>query len=210
VVPQLTAPATITTAVFDLGGVLVDWDPRHLYRQVLTDDDEVERFLAEVCTWEWHMQHDAGRPMTETIPELAARFPEHAEAIGLWRERYHDMVAGEIPGTVDVVRELHAAGVRLFALTNMPAEVMHVFDRFDWMDLFEAVVVSGQERLTKPDPAIYRILVDRHGVDVATTAFVDDRPDNVAAADALSFHGIRFTDAIALRTALGLRQVGSG
>ncbi|MCU1374213.1 MAG: hydrolase, haloacid dehalogenase-like family [Actinomycetia bacterium] len=197
-----TGPTAIGTVVFDLGGVLVDWDPRHLYRQVLADDDEVERFLAEVCTWEWHTQHDLGRPMAETIPELSTRFPEHAGAIALWHERYHDMVAGEVPGTVEVVRELHAAGTRLLVLSNMPADVLHVLDGFEWLDLFDAVVVSGQEGLIKPDPAIYRILVDRHGVDPATTAFVDDRPENVAAATALGFRGIPFTDAPALRRAL--------
>ncbi|MCU1374518.1 MAG: family phosphatase [Actinomycetia bacterium] len=195
----------LTTVVFDLGGVLVDWDPRHLYRQVLADDDEVERFLAEVCTWEWHTQHDLGRPMAETIPELAALHPEHAAAIALWRERYHDMVAGEVPGTAEVVRELHAAGVRLLVLSNMPADVLHVLDGFEWLGLFDAVVVSGREGVIKPDPAIYRILVDRHGVDPATAAFIDDRPENVAAATDLGFRGIHFTDAAALRRELATR-----
>lgn len=200
--PALTVP--VETVVFDLGGVLVDWDPRHLYRQVLADDDEVERFLAEVCTWAWHTQHDLGRPMAETIPELVAEHPEHADAIRLWHERYHDMVAGEVPGSADVVRDLHAAGVRLLVLSNMPADVLHVLDGFEWLGLFEGVVVSGREGVIKPDPAIYRILVERHGVDPATAAFVDDRPENVAAAEALGFLGIRFTDAGSLRRQLGV------
>lgn len=194
----------LDTVVFDLGGVLLDWDPRHLYRQVLASDDEVERFLAEVCTWAWHTQHDLGRPMAETIPELAALHPEHADAIALWHSRYHDMVAGEVPGTAAVVRDLHDAGTRLLVLSNMPADVLHVLDGFDWLDLFDGVVVSGREGVVKPDPAIYRILVERHGVVPATAAFVDDRVENVAAADALGFHGIRFTDATALRLSLGL------
>jgi 2-haloacid dehalogenase len=194
----------LKTVVFDIGGVLLDWDPRHLYRQVLADEDEVERFLAEVCTWEWHTQHDLGRPMAETIPELSARFPEHAPAIALWHDRYHDMIAGEVPGTLDVVRDLHTAGVGLLVLSNMPADVLHVLEGFDWLGLFDGVVVSGREGVVKPDPAIYRLLVDRHGADPATTAFVDDRPENVAAATALGFHGIQFTDAPALRARLGL------
>jgi 2-haloacid dehalogenase len=191
----------LTAAVFDLGGVLVDWDPRHLYRQVLADDDEVERFLAEVCTSEWHTQHDGGRPMAETVPELIAQHPEHEAAIRLWHDRYHDMVAGEVPGTVDVVRDLHAAGIGLFVLSHMPADVLHVLDRFEWLSLFEGVVYSGQEGVVKPDPAIYRLLVDRHGVDPATTAFVDDRPENVEAAAALGFRAHRFRDASSLRSA---------
>jgi 2-haloacid dehalogenase len=194
----------LATVVFDLGGVLVDWDPRHLYRQVLAGDDEVERFLAEVCTWAWHTQHDLGRPMAETIPELSAQFPEHAAAIALWHERYGDMIAGEVPGTADIVRDLHAAGVRLLVLSNMPVDVLHVLDRFEWLDLFDGIVVSGQERVIKPDPAIYRILVERHGVDPATTAFVDDRVENVEAATALGFRGIHFTDASSLRRSLEL------
>jgi 2-haloacid dehalogenase len=188
--------------VFDLGGVLVDWDPRHLYRQVLGDDEEVERFLAEVCTWAWHTQHDLGRPMAETIPELSAQFPEHAAVIALWHERYADMIAGEVPGTADVVRELHAAGTRLLVLSNMPVDVLHVLDRFEWLDLFDGIVVSGRERVIKPDPAIYRILVDRHRVDPSTTAFVDDRVENVEAATALGFRGVHFTDAPSLRREL--------
>jgi 2-haloacid dehalogenase len=184
--------------------VLVDWDPRHLYRQVLDSEDEVERFLTEVCTWEWHTQHDLGRPMAETIPELCALHPEHAEAISLWHERYHDMVAGEVPGTAEVVRELHAAGTRLLVLSNMPADVLHVLDRFGWLALFDGVVVSGHEGVIKPDPAIYRTLVERHGVDPTTAAFVDDRPENVAGAEAVGFRGILFTDAVSLRRDLGV------
>jgi 2-haloacid dehalogenase len=192
------------TVVFDIGGVLLDWDPRHLYRQVLGSDDEAERFLTEVCTWAWHTQHDLGRPMAETIPELIAEHPDHADAISLWHERYHDMIAGEVPGTADVVRELHAGGTRLLVLSNMPADVLHVLDGFEWLDLFDGVVVSGREGVIKPDPAIYRILVDRHGVEPSTTAFVDDRPENVEAATALGFRGIHFTDAGALRAELAL------
>lgn len=192
--------AGLTAAVFDLGGVLVDWDPRHLYRQVLADEDQVERFLAEVCTWAWHTQHDLGRPMAETIPELIAEHPEHEAAIRLWHDRYDDMVAGEVPGTADVLRELHAAGIRLFVLSNMPADVLHVLDRFEWISLFEGVIYSGREGVVKPDPAIYGLLVERYGLDPATTAFVDDRAENVEAAAALGFRAVRFTEASSLRS----------
>lgn len=191
--------------MFDLGGVLLDWDPRHLYRDVFDDADEMERFLTQVCTWEWHMHHDAGVPFAETIPELSTRFPEHAANIALWGSRYLDMFAGEVPGAVTVLRELHRDGVRLLGLSNMPAEIMPPLrERFAWLDLFEALVISGAEKVVKPDPAIYRILVDRFGVDPATTAFVDDRAENVEASKALGFVGIRFTDAQSLRRDLGL------
>lgn len=195
----------IETVVWDVGGVLVDWDPRHLYRKVFDDDAEMEQFLAEVCTWEWHHQHDVGVPFSESIPALAGAFPEHRSLIAMWSARYLEMVAGEVPGVVDVLRELHAAGTRLLVLSNMPAEVWQpLAAAFDWFSLFSGAVVSGHEKLVKPDPAIYRILVDRFGVDPATTAFVDDRAENVEAACALGFAGIRFTDAASLRRELGL------
>jgi 2-haloacid dehalogenase len=181
---------------------LIDWDPRHLYRRVFADEGDVERFLTDVCTPAWHAQHDAGRPMAKTIPELCAAHPHHADAIRLWHDRYEDMILGEIPGTVDVVRDLHETGVRLLILSNMPADVVGVLDRFEWMTLFEAVIVSGQEGLTKPDSAIFQILIDRHSLEPSSTMFVDDRPDNVAAAAAMGFQAIRFTDAQSLRTAM--------
>ena len=189
----------IEAAVFDLGGVLLDWDPRHLYRTVFDDEAEMERFLAEVCTMAWHVQHDAGVPFAQTIPALSAQFPDHADAIALWETRYHDMVAGEVPGTADVVRSLHDRGIALYVLSNMPAEVADTIVPYDWLQLFDGVVVSGAELVIKPDPAIYHVLVDRYGVEPARTIFVDDRADNVDAAAALGFQAIRFTDAEALR-----------
>ena len=195
----------IDAAVFDLGGVLVDWDPRHLYRRVFDDEDEMERFLAEVCTLTWHFQHDIGVPFSETIPALCEQFPEHAELIRLWDARYLEMVGGEVPGSLDVVRALHERGTRLYVLSNMPASVWGPLNQmFDWLDLFDGAVISGQERVVKPDPAIYALLVDRFGVEPTSTAFVDDRPENVDAADALGFRAIRFTDATSLRAALDL------
>jgi 2-haloacid dehalogenase len=194
---------TFRTVVFDLGGVLIDWDPRHLYRTVFDDEDEMERFLAEVCTLPWHFRHDAGVPFDETIPALVAEFPEHEDLIRMWASRHIDMVAGAVPGVPGVLRELHERGTRLYALTNMPAECWEpIRAMFEWFDLFDGAVVSGHEKVVKPDPAIYRILVDRFDVDPATTAFVDDRQVNVDAATALGFTGIVFTDAASLRDAL--------
>ena len=196
---------TFDAVVFDVGGVLLDWDPRHLYRDVFDDEADVEHFLAEVCTLEWHWQHDRGIPFAETIPALCERFPEHADQIRLWDERYLDMVAGEVPGTADVVRALHERGTGLYVLSNMPAEVWEpVRERYPWFSLFDGMVISGQEKVVTPDPAIYSVLVDRYGVDPARTAFVDDIPKNVDGARALGFQGILFTDAASLRGALDL------
>lgn len=189
--------------VFDVGGVLVDWDPRHLYRKVLDDTEAMERFLAEVCTWEWHHEHDKGARFVDTIPALTAAFPEHADLIAMWESRYLEMIPGEIAGMPDVLRDLSAAGTRLLVLSNMPSEVWSpLVARFDWFELFEAAVVSGDELVVKPDPAIYEILVERFDVDPSRTAFVDDRAENVEAAAALGFDALLFTDAASLRARL--------
>ncbi|HEX4904182.1 MAG TPA: HAD family phosphatase [Acidimicrobiales bacterium] len=193
------------TVVFDVGGVLVDWDPRHLYRKVFDSDEEMEGFLAEVCTWEWHHRHDAGVPFAESIPALTAAFPEHADLIAMWETRYGEMIPGEIPGTADVVRDLHAADHRLLVLSNMPSEVWTpLIERFDWFSLFDGWVVSGHEKIVKPDPAIYRILIERFDVDPAASVFIDDRQENVDAAAALGFEAVLFTDAESLRRSLGV------
>ena len=191
----------IDTVVFDVGGVLVDWDPAHLYRQVFGEDDAaLRRFLDEVCTWEWHHEHDRGARFADTIPARCEQFPDDAEHIRLWETRYLDMVGGEIAGMQALVRGLHEDGRRLLILSNMPSEVWPpLVRRFPWLDeLFDGAVISGDEGVVKPDPAIYRALIDRHGVDPARTAFVDDRAENVEAAAALGFTAIRFTDAASL------------
>jgi 2-haloacid dehalogenase len=189
----------IDTVVFDVGGVLLDWDPAHLYRQVL-GDDELARFLGEVCTLDWHHQHDLGVPFAETIPAQVERFPDDAEHIRLGETRYADMVAGEVPGMRAVVDALRADGLRLLILSNMPSEVWPgLTERWPVLRGFEGAVISGDERIVKPDPAIYRVLIDRFGVDPATTAFVDDRAEDVAAAAALGFTAILFEDAASLQ-----------
>lgn len=193
----------VDTVVFDVGGVLVDWDPRHLYRKVFDDEEEMERFLAEVCTWEWHHEHDRGARFVDTIPALSTAFRQHAPLIEMWAARYLEMVPGAIPGAVEVVRDLHAAGTRLLVLSNMPPDVWEPLTAmFDWFELFDGAVVSGEEKLVKPDPALYRVLIDRFGVEPQRTAFVDDRIENVETARALGFHGVLFTDADALRARL--------
>jgi len=191
--------------VFDVGGVLVDWDPRHLYRKAFADEAEMERFLAEVCTWEWHHEHDKGARFADTIPALAAVFPEHEPLIRMWDARYLEMVPGPIDGMPELVRDLHRRGHRLLLLSNMPSEVWQpLCDRFEWFDLFDGAVVSGNEKVVKPDPAIFRILVARFGVDPHSCVFVDDRAENVDAARALGFEAVLFSDAASLRRHLGV------
>ena len=199
----MPAAVRLTTVVFDLGGVLIDWDPRYLYRQLFDDPDEMEAFLAEVTTMEWNAHQDAGRPWVEAVETLVAEHPERRELIEAFHRRWPEMLAGEIPGTVDVVADLRGAGVRLVALSNWSAEMFPVaLERFDFLTWFEGIIISGEVRVNKPDRRIFEHLSDQFGIEPAEAVFVDDAPANVEAATALGFHAIQFTDASALRSEL--------
>lgn len=191
------------TVVFDLGGVLIDWDPRYLYRQLFDDPDEMESFLAQVTTAEWNAHQDAGRPWAEAIELLVAEHPERRELIEAFHGRWPEMLAGEIPGTVHVLAELRAAGVRLVALSNWSAEMFPIArERFDFLAWFEGIVISGDVGVNKPDRRIFELLMDRFGIEPAGALFIDDSLANVDAATALGFHAIQFTDPTALRVEL--------
>jgi 2-haloacid dehalogenase len=193
-----------STVVFDLGGVLVDWDPRYLFRQLLPDDAAVEAFLADVCSPEWNAAQDAGRSWAEAVREASERFPEHAELVAAYDERWWETIGGQIDGTVEVLDELRGRGVGLYAITNWSAEKFDLtFPRFDWLAWFDGIVVSGYERIVKPDPRIFQLLVDRHGVDPRAAVYVDDVPANVAAALAIGMTGLVFTTTEQLRADLG-------
>jgi 2-haloacid dehalogenase len=192
-----------STVVFDLGGVLIDWDPRHLYRQLFDDPEEMESFLAEVTTAEWNAQQDAGRPWAEAVELLAAEYPERRELIEVFHRRWPEMLAGEIPGSVTVLAELRAMDVRLVALSNWSAEMFPVaLARFDFLSWFEGIVISGEVGVNKPDPRIFEQLIQKFEIEPATAVFIDDSPANIEAASRLGFRAIRFTDASGLRREL--------
>lgn len=198
----------VKAAVFDLGGVLIDWDPRYLYRKLLADEGEVEEFLATVCTPEWNAEQDRGRPFAEGVAELVERHPAHAAAIAAFHERWPEMLAGDIPGAVELLAELRATGLPLYALTNWSAETFVVArERFAFLDWFDGLLVSGEERIIKPDPAIFELLLDRFGLDPGSTFYVDDSPANVAAAAALGLDAVRFTGPERLRRDLAARRL---
>jgi 2-haloacid dehalogenase len=198
---------TIDTVVFDLGGVLVDWDPRPAFHDVLPAE-EVEPFLDEIDFHDWNRGLDAGRPITEAEAEVEQRFPHRAGVIAAYRRNFRSTLVGEVPGTADIVRELADADLQLLALTNWSAESFpHALEVFPVLALFEGIVVSGAERVAKPDPRIFQILIDRHDLVPGRTAFIDDVPANVAAAQSVGLHGVEFSDARTLRrqlAALGL------
>ncbi|WP_242138668.1 MULTISPECIES: HAD family phosphatase [unclassified Sphingomonas] len=190
--------------VFDIGNVLYDWNPRFLYERLIDDDRALDAFLRDVATKDWHFQHDAGRPFAETSAELASAYPEHAALIAAWGPRFVEQLGGMLPGMHALVLDLEAAGVPLYAITNFSGEFWPPF-RAREADLFERfrdIVVSGDERLTKPDAAIYRLALDRFGVEAQDTLFIDDRADNVAGAQAVGMNAVLFTDAQTLRADL--------
>ena len=189
--------------VFDVGGVLCDWDPRHLYVKLIPDAEELDWFLANVVTHDWHYQHDAGRSVRETIPELAAQYPKYAELIELYDSRWMETIASAIDGTCALVEELAARDVPLFAITNFSAEF---FPRFcaDYpvMRHFRDIVVSGAEQLVKPDPRIYDLALRRFGLQPGEGLFIDDRMVNIEAAEANGFAVHHFRSPETLRAEL--------
>jgi 2-haloacid dehalogenase len=190
----------VSAVVFDVGRVLVQWDPRHLYRTLFPDPDEMESFLSEVCTPAWNLELDRGMDWDEALSERIARFPRFEREIRAFRERWDEMVPGAIDGTVGLLEALAARGIPCFALTNFNA---HTFARtrarFPFFGLLSGAVVSGEEGLLKPDPRIYHLLTTRYALDPAETLFVDDVQANIEAARACGWHALQFTNAVALR-----------
>ncbi len=195
--------------VFDLGGVLIDWDPRHLYRKLFAGDEAaMEHFLATVCTHEWHRHHDAGRSLAEGVRTLKDLHPDKAELIDAFGTRQGEMLAGSIAGAVEILKELRDRDVPLYALSNWPAETFPLArQRFDFLGWFHGIVVSGEIGAIKPEPRIYEVLLDRFAIDPLSAVFIDDVAVNAAAARAFGIHAIHFTTPAALRAelvALGL------
>jgi 2-haloacid dehalogenase len=202
----------IAAVVFDLGGVLLDWNPRHLYRRLFTDPDEMEDFLARVCTPDWHSAHDLGEDITQSCRRLARQHPRHRDMIMAWADPGDEMAAGPIDGAVDVLAELKAGGVRCLVLSNMePTTFAARRDRFPFMSWFDGYVISGLEGVAKPDPRIFQILLRRYRLEPAATVFIDDSPANVEAARGLGLAAVRYTSAGELRNqlrSLGLTVLG--
>ena len=187
--------------IFDLGGVLVDWDPRYLFDAVIEDPDRRRWFLTHVAGAEFLDQVDRGRPFPETVAEWSRRFPGWADALDAYARRWDETVRGAVPGTEELLRELAAAGAPLFALSNWPADTFWVARRrFAVLEVFGDIVVSGEVGLVKPDPAIYRLALERFGLSPGSCVFVDDRAVNVDGARAVGMRAVRFTDAATLRT----------
>jgi HAD superfamily hydrolase (TIGR01509 family) len=200
---KMTMPPLPTIVVFDIGNVLLHWDPRLLYRKIFSNEAKTEWFLKEVCSPSFNLELDSGRPLHEAFADLSARFPDYADEIRAYDERWLETIAGPIAGSVEVLEALRRNGVRNYAITNFSVEKFGIARAaFSFLDAFDGIVVSGEERIVKPDPAIYRLLLDRYGLSAAACLFIDDSLKNVLGARAVGMHTHHFESVDGLRSAL--------
>lgn len=189
-------PGKINTIIFDLGGVLIDWNPRYLYRKIFKTEEEVTWFLQNICTSEWNDEQDAGRSFEEATSELIRKHPEYAEAIAAWYGRWEETISGPIQGTVSILKDIKTSGdFRLYALTNWSAETFPwALDNFDFLHWFEGIVVSGVEKCRKPLPQFFHILFNRYKINPSEALFIDDNLLNIEGAKKLGLNTIAFRD----------------
>ncbi|MBV7255363.1 HAD-IA family hydrolase [Pacificimonas sp. WHA3] len=191
------------TVIFDVGNVLYDWDIRYLYAKLIPDPARLEWFLANVVTPGWHFQHDRGVPFAETSAALIARFPEERALIELFGERFLETIGEPIPGMIELVQDLDHAGVTIYGITNFSDEFWRRFrPTAPVFSRFRDIIVSGREKLAKPDPAIFQLAIDRFGIAPGEALFIDDQPLNIAAAQTAGFAAHRFMSRAALQPEL--------
>jgi 2-haloacid dehalogenase len=184
----------IDTVIFDLGGVLIDWNPKHLYRKIFEDEKEIDYFLSEICTPEWNEQQDAGRTFKEATEILVAQYPNFEKEIQAFYGRWKEMLGGVIEETVAILEQIHQnKSHRLVALTNWSAESFpYALENFQFLQLFEGILVSGVEKMKKPDPKIYELILDRYQIDAQKSVFIDDSLRNIKGAETFGIKGIHF------------------
>lgn len=193
----------IKNIVFDFGGVLLDWNPRYFYRTFFWDEKEMEAFLANICTDEWNAEQDRGRSFSEGIKLLQSQHPEYRKAIQLFADKWEDMLKSEIPDSVELLRELKEKKYRIWGLTNWSAETIQIaYRKYDFFKLFDGIVVSGEEKLIKPDKRIYKVLLDRYKLNPEESVFIDDSPANIKSAQELGFNAILFENIVNVREQL--------
>lgn len=196
----------VRAVVFDVGRVLIQWDLRTLFAKLIEDPEELEWFVSNVVTEQWHHQHDEGRPLAEMVPERIAEFPDYAHHLRAYATRFNETVPGPVAGTHEIARQLHASGVPLFGLTNFGHEFWGMFRPTEPLfDLFADIVVSGTEKVAKPEPGIYAIAEERFDIPAKQLFFIDDKAENIAAATERGWQGHVFTDVQALEADLKAR-----
>jgi 2-haloacid dehalogenase len=201
--------AAFRAIIFDLGGVLIDWNPRYVYRKIFKTEEEIEWFLDNITTADWNEQQDAGYPIDRATQELMEKHPEWKEPIQAYYGRWLEMLGEAIHETVDILRQLkHTGNHRLYALTNWSAELFpHAIEKFEFLKWFDGIVVSGEEKIRKPFPEFYHLLLDRYGLTPGETVFIDDNLRNIKAAEALGIQTILFKTPEQLKADLQLLDI---
>lgn len=199
----------INTIIFDLGAVLIDWNPDYMYKTIFDDEQEMRDFLNNITTSDWNEEQDAGRSLQEGTDLLVARHPEHEANIRAFYGRWVEMLGDAFQGTVEIFKELKNSGkYKIYALTNWSAETFPIAqERFEFLNWFDGIVVSGTEKMRKPAPAFYKILLDRYHVKAEESLFIDDNYRNILAAEKLGINSIHFTSPEQLRQELEKRSV---
>ncbi len=189
--------------IFDLGGVLLDWNPRYVYRQYFDTPEQIERFLDEIDFSSWNTQQDRGRPFAEGVALLSSQFPQYASLIRAYHEQWEQSVAGPIQGTVEIAGALKGLGYPLHALSNWSAETFPVaLRRYEFLNLFDSILISGEVKMAKPDPRIFEIMLQRIHRQAEECVLIDDSAQNIAAAERLGFQVIHFHSSDQLRRRL--------
>ncbi len=198
---------TIKNIIFDFGAVVMDWNPEYLYKKIFKDETERNYFLTEICHLDWNYQFDKGKPFQEGIDELKAKFPKYSKEIQLYKDRWIEMIKGEIVENSSLVPVL-SKKYNLYGLTNWSAETFAiVYEKYDFFKIFKGIVVSGKEKVIKPDPAIFKILLSRYNLKAEESLFIDDNKKNTNAAEKLKFHTIHYTEDMNLRNELLKRNI---
>ena len=199
----------ITTIIFDLGGVLIDWNPRYVYRQIFDTEEKIDWFFENICTNEWNENQDAGRSLKEATEELVAIHPEHENEIRAYYDRWEEMLGGPIHETVEILRSLkETKKYKMYALTNWSAETFPVaLQRYDFLQWFDGIVMSGEEKTRKPFPEIYQLLLNRFNINPQEVIFIDDSLRNIKGAEAVGIDGIHFQSPQQLSEELKQRNI---
>lgn len=193
----------IDTIIFDLGGVLIDWNPRYVYRSIFKTEEEIDWFFENVATHDWNENQDAGYPIALATEELIAQHPEWEQQIRAYYGRWEEMLGGPIDETVEIFKKIKESGLKTYALTNWSAETFHIaLDRYDFLHWFDGRLVSGEEKTRKPFPEFYQKLIDKFSIDPAKALFIDDNLRNIKGAEVLGIRGIHFHDPGQLRIEL--------